>query len=107
MVRVWVIITMVRVRVIITMVMVWVMATMVKGQSCSKEGTSQQPFHQNNATVMTMIMWTEWNLWMMMVKMTLTQIVDRVAGLVESPRIELKSNDGKDHNREHHLEGSR
>ena len=58
-----------------------------------------------------MIMWTEWKLWMMMMvvkmTMTMTQIVDRVAGLVESPGIELKSNDGKDHNREHHLEGSR
>ena len=60
---------------------------------------------------MVIIMWTEWKLWMMMMvikmTMTMTQIVDGVAGFVESPGIELKSNDGKDHNREHHLEGSR
>ena len=61
-----------------------------------------------NATVIVMMMWTGWNSWMiknMMVikQMMMTQVVDGVARLVESSRVELKSNDGKDHDRKHHL----
>ena len=48
---------------------------------------------------------------MMMMMMTttemmlMTQVVDGVAGLVESPGVELETNDGKDHNCKHHLSG--